>query len=118
MDKDFRLLHLHAQPHEHGMAFIVGNREALEHLSQLIVAALARPDTAGAEDFMASDGEGYDVYVLRVDSPWGDETGYWHNARVPYTDTDYDRNKRDGLKWPWDLIDWESVRARKAAPRG
>lgn len=111
---EIRLLHIHAQPHEHGEAFIVGNKAGLKALHDAITGALAGapPDQAIAE-VMANDGEGYSVYVVRLSEDWSD--GYWKHCVYPYTDDAYDRNPDKTAKSPYDLVDWEKVKARNKA---
>lgn len=88
-----KLLHVYPQYMEHCEAIIVGNREGLELLLAAVNAALNTG--LGTEQVMASDGEGYDVIVVREDADWLSEA--WA-ARAYYSAWDSERDN-DGYSF-------------------
>lgn len=93
----FPKLHLYGQSHNHDEAVLVGNREALESLRTAIDAALSANPIQAMEAF-ASDGEGFDAFVILVDGPQLDR------LPLPYHDFELFPVSRD------DLMAWEEYR--------
>ncbi len=83
-----KVLHIYAQAWEHMDAHIIGNTEGLMALKAAIEKALiddkgisATPSEWEYDEVMVSDGEGYQVFVMRRDGEWpevwcGIDTGY------------------------------------------
>ncbi len=88
------LLHIYAQREEHGEAFIIGNIGGLMLLRHAIDLAIegtlgsTGKDPSGNPLFV-SDGEGYEVKVMRDDSPW--TGGFWRRLNWPYTAASHGR---------------------------
>jgi hypothetical protein len=106
------LLHLYAGPSFHMEGYVVGNREGLTKLRDAINAALEREDcdfnAAVTTDYhdscvFVSDGEGYDIYVIRQDTDWQKDP--WDHLAVPYTAEDglCQINEETAI-WPHQLI--------------
>ena len=82
---DIELLHIYGHEAWHDQVVIVGNARALNFLRDAITAALSR-DGRGQCGVFTSDGEGYDVQVLREDAGWEDNAGMWRKLATPYRD--------------------------------
>ncbi|MGN7313393.1 hypothetical protein ACTHQ4_20105 [Alkalicoccobacillus gibsonii] len=74
-----KYLHVYAQHSQHQESFIVGNRDALVELRNLIDKALAEGTSIG--DFFPSDEEGYQVHIGIVE----DEEKF-NALEMPYTE--------------------------------
>ncbi len=106
-----KLLHIYAQPFEHGEAWVVGTREGLEELRNALnrVLAVASPwpfdtiprDTSTSLDAETTDGEGYKTLIVVVDEKQLLES----DTLLPYTDCDYISGKP-----PVELIGMEKYR--------
>lgn len=86
-------LHIHAQFAWHDPAYIVGTKESLKDLRDLIDDAIKAGDWS--EDFFVGDGEGFKVHVL-VRS----EEHMATKAAVPYTDLVAKENRSHTI-YPW-----------------
>lgn len=91
MDAD--ILHIYGQEHEHQEAYIVGNREALETLRAAIDRALTHEDGLAMSEQFTSDGEGYEVFVVRRDDPW-EPGSVWYELHSPYALYDLGANAK------------------------
>ena len=124
MKKDFGLLHIYAQVHEHDGAWIVGSRIGLTALRNAIDQALkdgsgwtASGYEAEGDYVMASDGEGYDVRVIQDNSEWGapplKAKTVWDRLESPYVGGGpYQRWHLPNSIWPSNIWDWEAERKR------
>ena len=79
-------LHIYAQHTNHQESFIVGNKQALLKLRDLIDEALVET-TAAEGSFFSSDDEGYEVYVGLVKNE-----EVFQSLEMPYTEQFGDRN--------------------------
>ncbi|MBM7713282.1 hypothetical protein MHB50_13835 [Siminovitchia sp. FSL H7-0308] len=79
--KDTKYLHIYAQYMPHHESFIVGNKTALLELKRVIDVALSTGESQG--DFSASDGEGYEVIVIKVSD---DSMKLFESLEMPYTE--------------------------------
>ena len=108
-----KLLHIHAQPHWHAEAYIVGNSEGLKALRDAIDKALENGHAATPHDekpVFVTDGEGYVVHVVKNDDKWDGES--WNKAALPYTD-EIAQYGYEGKIGPWDMVPeeyWEALR--------
>lgn len=92
---DIALLHVYGPYTYHDQVMIVGNTEGLMRLLDTIRKALtgnAQQDRAVAsmpinEAVFHTDGEGYQVIVIRQDADW--QAKEWDNLLCPYTDDVY-----------------------------
>lgn len=75
-----KYLHIYAQHMPHQESFIVGNKEALLGLRKMIDEALIDEESEG--DFTSSDGEGYQVFVIRIQD---DDVELFESLEMPYT---------------------------------
>ena len=98
MSEPIKILHIHAQAYWHGDAWIVGNREALERLRELIYAALL--GVIIKADFFTNDGEGYSVHIVPVEGQI--DTPAIASLAVPYIDPDAEEKRGDAV-WPWKM---------------
>lgn len=73
-------VHVYAQTHEHGDAFIVGSTNGLKALRDAIDRAL-NGEVDSVVGMMASDGEGYNLFIATEDKPF-----MWDQLQMPYTD--------------------------------
>lgn len=91
------MIHIFAQESWHEDAFIVANREGLEALRDALNKALKDGDKAVVElkDLMVGDGEGFDLAILRDDSPFASE--FWNRLAVPYSDEIARENRHNAL---------------------
>ena len=97
------LLHIYGQVSEHDSVYIVGNKEALTRLKYIIDKALLWLDMESVtENFMASDGEGYNVQIIYNETKWSED--YWQLLGLPYTDSS-SQDIRDNAIWPWEKED-------------
>lgn len=114
---DMQLLHIYPQAHEHGMAFIVGNTDALESLKAAIEYAIEHGQ-GEAMDAFTTDGEGFYTVVLRRDEGWDDTGGFWEACVIPYADVNINRTAKERFG-PEKIVDWERIKRilaeRKAA---
>lgn len=117
--EDPGLLHLYGQGAYHDDAFMVGNTKGLEAVRDAIDKVLGGEADQGAAWVSVSDGEGYDLKVIKVDDPWSmnfeiDEEGEikqwipgapegsrWGKIAHPYTDEDWGKERREDALWPW-----------------
>lgn len=74
--------HIYAQGHWHDEAYIVADRDALLALRAAIDKALT--EGHGATTLTPTDGEGYDLHIVRVDADW--QSPEWQDLAMPYTD--------------------------------
>lgn len=81
-----KYLHIYAQHTHHQESFIVGNKEALLELRNLIDHALKEGEAKGV--FFPSDEEGYPLYVSLVDN----EDSFL-SLEMPYTEQFGDYNQ-------------------------
>ncbi|MFJ6413376.1 hypothetical protein ACIQLG_11370 [Terribacillus saccharophilus] len=86
MSSDLLHLHVYAQHSNHQESFIVGNKEALLELRNLIDKALMQ-GTAASGKFFSSDDEGYEVYVGMVN-----DEDVFNSLEMPYTEQFGDKN--------------------------
>lgn len=95
MEKEtYDSLHIYGQKDWHDEAIIVGNRQGLEKLKQLIELALEKGD--GTHHFWSNDLESYDVYVSCQD----DET--IETLTVPYSEASF-ASKSNAVE-PFDVV--------------
>lgn len=87
-------LHIYGQKDWHDEAIIVGNRQALEKLKQLIELALEKGD--GMHHFWPNDRECYELYVSCQD----DQT--MEKLTVPYTEAAF-ASKNNAVE-PYDVL--------------
>ncbi|SDD40873.1 hypothetical protein SAMN05421663_11084 [Terribacillus halophilus] len=80
-----RYLHVYAQHSHHHESFIVGNREGLVELRDLIDLALANNTSVGG--FFPSDDEGYSLYVGLVENE-----ELFQSLEMPYTEQFGEKN--------------------------
>lgn len=87
---DIVLLHIYAQAQWHSPSCIIGNRAGLERLREAVTNALdgGMGETPEVDGVFASDGEGYEVLVMREDGPWSNypdtELTVWDRLVMPY----------------------------------
>lgn len=93
-----RFLHIYGQESWHEEAIVAGNREALIALADALRRAADDDGSPRSVEVFAGDGEGYEVFVVRVDEP---RLGH---LRTPYT-ADYAQDLRVDTVSPWQLID-------------
>lgn len=74
-----KYLHIYAQHSPHDDAAIVGNKLALTELRRAIDEALEEHESEGY--VIASDGEGYEVYVVRIEN---EEQELFESLEMPY----------------------------------
>jgi hypothetical protein len=86
------IVHLYAGPSYHMEGYIVASRQGLEKLRDAINKVLEGNNFAVTEVF-TSDGEGYDLFVIKHDTSWDD-------VALPYTE--YYQNNQ--AKWPYQLL--------------
>jgi hypothetical protein len=92
---DIALLHVYGPYTYHDQVMIVGNTEGLMRLLDVIRKALtndAEQDRAVSsmpinEAVFHTDGEGYQVVVIRQDADW--QSKEWDEMLCPYTDENY-----------------------------
>lgn len=73
-------LHIYASHMPHHESFIVGNKKALLELREMIDEALREEESK--RDFTASDGEGYQAFVIKIPD---DEVKLFESLEMPYT---------------------------------
>ena len=78
--KDEKYLHIYAQHTPHYESFIVGNKKALLELRETIDEALKEGESD--KYFTPSDGEGYQVFVIKVSD---DDMALFESLEMPYT---------------------------------
>ena len=78
--KDEKYLHIYAQQMPHHESFIVGNKEALLELREMINEALKEEESE--RYFTSSDGEGYQAFVIKIPD---DEVELFESLEMPYT---------------------------------
>lgn len=123
--EDPGLLHIYGQACYHDDAFMVGNTKGLEAVRDAIDRVLSGETGQWATWVSVSDGEGYDLKVIKVDDPWsmnfevgedgeikqwipGAPAGSrWERIAFPYTDEDWGRERRDDALWPWKFWKYE-----------
>lgn len=79
-------LHVYAQHTNHQESFIVGNRQALLELRNLIDQALIEGKAASG-GFFSSDDEGYEMYVATIK-----DEDVFQSLEMPYTEQYGDHN--------------------------
>lgn len=89
------ILHVYGQGQWHEEVYIAGDRVALQLLSNTINQALS--SGTGECQTNVSDGEGFDVYVVRID-----HQQTLDKLAVPYT-KDVAEEKDSAAIWPWNL---------------
>jgi hypothetical protein len=117
--EDPGLLHIYGQSSYHDEAYVVGNAKGLKAARDAIDRVLNGTADQTSTWVSVSDGEGYDLMVLRVDDPWsmnfdiaedgeikqwrpGAPPGSrWDRIAYPYTDEDWGKEKRSDALWPW-----------------
>ncbi|HLR68659.1 MAG TPA: hypothetical protein VK105_16295 [Virgibacillus sp.] len=85
--KDGRFLHVYAQDFPHDGSVITGNKLALLELKRAIDEALKEGESEG--NFTASDGEGYELYVVKIED---DEQKLFDSLEMPYVSQYGDTN--------------------------
>lgn len=80
-------LHIYSQPWEHCEARIVGNRMALQALTNAIGEALTTGKAETKEEIYATDGEGYTIEVIVMPDDWKDPK--WEEYPPHYCDRGY-----------------------------
>lgn len=116
--EDPGLLHVYGQEAYHDEAYVVGNFRGLEALRDAIDRVLEEDVDQASEWVSVSDGEGYDIKVIKVDDPWymktehdenGEVKGWysvappgsrWEWIAAPYTDEDWGKERREVALWP------------------
>lgn len=86
-------LHIHAQFFWHDSAYLVGTKESLTDLRDLINKAIATGSSSN--EFFVGDGEGFAVQVVVRDEEYMSS-----KAAVPYTDLVARENRRHAIQ-PW-----------------
>lgn len=101
-----RYLHVYAPHMPHHESFIVGNKKALLELRRMIDIALNEEEAQG--DFVSSDGEGYETFVIKVSD---DKMKLFESIEMPYTEQYgevnnhmYFVNNIKGLKEPYSPV--------------
>jgi len=86
---EMALLHIYSQPCEHFEARIVGNLAGLQELKGAIERVLTWRDRneAKTNEVFATDGEGYQVIVIRFPDDWKDPK--WNESPPHYCDRGY-----------------------------
>lgn len=92
------ILHVYGQRQWHEEVYIAGDRVALQLLANAINKAIS--DGTGECQTSVNDGEGFDVYVSRVE-----DQQTLDNLAVPYT-KDAAKEKDKAAIWPWMLIQY------------
>ena len=87
------ILHVYGQGQWHEEVFIVGDKVALQLLVNAINKAIS--DGAGECQTSVNDGEGFDVYIHRVN-----DQQTLDKLAVPYT-KDVAEEKDSAAIWPW-----------------
>ena len=90
-------LHIYSQGHPHGDAWILGDKESLRLLMNVIAKAL-ESETVGDLDSYTADGEGFKTFVVVVKDK--DLNG----ADLPYTSSYYSYSS-SLLKSPYDIME-------------
>lgn len=85
--KDGKYLHIYAQHSPHDGGVIAGNKLALLELKRAIDKALKEGESEG--DFTASDGEGYDLSVVKIED---NEQELFDSLEMPYVSQYGDAN--------------------------
>lgn len=85
-EKEIPALHIYPQAHWHTPAWIVGDRIGLQRLADTILRALQADDGKAHDSFFPSDGEGYQVAVVRYDHDWMDHKAWYQLRGDHYTD--------------------------------
>jgi hypothetical protein len=116
--EDPGLLHVYGQASYHDEAYLVGNTRGLMALREAIDRVLGTEEVQSSAWVSVSDGEGYDMMIMRVDDPWGLKYEYdgngeikawyadgpegsrWNRIAYPYTDEDWGRESRKDALWP------------------
>ena len=91
MDKEVnvdKLIHIYGQSQWHDDCYIVGSIEGLKMLQQAISEALENGQAVTGDHLFTSDGEGYEIRVIRFEAPWGAE---WF--QLPSTYVDYPESR-------------------------
>ena len=83
---DFKHLQVYAQHSHHHESFIVGNKQALIELRDLIDQAIKEGEAMG--DFFPSDGEGYQLYISLVN-----DEHTLNSLEMPYTEQYGEKNE-------------------------
>jgi len=127
--KKFRCLHLYSQGGFHEEGYIIGNTDALIALRDAIDQVLKQEPTEGRDEqivlvgshmpsshapnvelmdgwdaenhdsIFASDGEGYDLYVIKLDN-----NKKWNDIAMPYTEENWGKEMREEAVWPHKLV--------------
>lgn len=95
MSNKMPVIHLWSPESFHSEGYVVGNYEGLIKLRSAIDRAIAAG--AGKENVFIGDGEGFDLYVFRIDDNLVGLTA------VPYRD-DMAAEKRERTVFPWDMV--------------
>lgn len=94
-------LHIYSQSFWHSPAMVVGNTKALLDLKAAIDKALERRHGT-SHDVMTSDGEGFDVHVVRMENC----DPRWDDIMYPYSD-EIANNDYRGFN-PYELLKYMS----------
>jgi hypothetical protein len=92
MNDDFPVVHLWSPEYFHDDSYVVGNYEGLMKLRNAIDKAIKEGN--GKEEVFISDGEGYDLNVIRSDNI--------DHIAVPYLDEIAAENRENAV-YPWDV---------------
>lgn len=103
MTSEVKLLHIYGQYSHHDEVIIIGNTEGLMALHKVLGEAICNGSgsTPLKGELMVSDGEGYQILVIREDSNWG--SGNWGKIPVPYT-VDYAQGIKEKFDYLYDRV--------------
>jgi hypothetical protein len=76
------LVHVHGQQSFHDSAILIGNRQGLMQLQEILTEVLASEQGSAAREVYTTDGEGYDLQVIIDESRLEDSS--WARAELPY----------------------------------
>lgn len=79
------LLHLYAQSFEHAEAWVVGSKEGLKALRDVIDKVLTGDEASECADVEVVDGEGYKLLVVQTDK----KELYKKEVSLPYANATY-----------------------------
>jgi hypothetical protein len=105
--KEIALLHMYEHHSNHMETYVVGNRSGLEKLRDAINESLAGDGdqtvsmTPSDDCVFVTDGEGYEVFVIRNDSAW--DGPVWNKLATPYTAEECQYRPEDA-KYPHELL--------------
>lgn len=92
-----KFLVMYGQSYSHDPAFIVGNKKALIALRDAIDRAIENQRAVATPMFIATDGEGYDLFIGVVE-----EEDRLQKLLMPYTDEAFEDRRKDYVS-PYDV---------------